>query len=166
MHVTDWIAIVALLIALGSLSLSLSYLWRDKYKLRCEGFLRTKITSTGGEQTSRIIVNVTNEGQRPISITRVYYEKKVTTIEPDAPPITEILSIYGGLPNEVHPVELAENQTRRFNSGKIQLQEMLELPPEFDVHVKDSRGRIHRCSVYNNARELAEMTELKELEGP
>ena len=97
-----------------------------------------------GSEPFFIDVDVTNIGRRPISIVEVFYEQDAK--EREYPIRTPI---HGGFVDISSPVELAENQTRRFRSKDISLKELLESTKVFTVGVIDSKGKLYKTSIEN-----------------
>jgi hypothetical protein len=145
-QVSNWIAIVSLLIAVA---ISLRGIIRDRYKLRCNGFL---LWST--ENLYQLGVTVTNDGQRPISITDItFMEDEDRAIVDEGVTFSPIRTpIHGGMPDDLRPVELAESQTHLFLSNKMPPSKIKKLPTTIDICVQDSRGKIHHVAVHNDAR--------------
>jgi hypothetical protein len=148
-QVSNWLAIASLLISLTSLAISLRGIFRDRYKLRCDGFL---LWST--ENLYQLGVTVTNDGRRPISITDVtFMEDEDRTVVGEGVTYGPIqIPIHGGMPDDVRPVELAESQTHLFLSKEMPPSEIKKLPTTIDICVRDSRGKIHHVAVHNDAR--------------
>lgn len=148
MHVSDWLAIAALVASLCSLGISARTFMRDRYRLRFDGFIL--VTTGNPEDSFQLGVTVTNEGRRPASITEIYFE---TDLAKDAYPIRT--PIHGGLPDTLQAIVLAENETHRFMSKPMNLSKMLQLARVINVCVKDSAGRLYRIPVYNDAYDWA-----------
>jgi hypothetical protein len=140
--VADYLSIFAFVVSLASLYLSVETRLRDRYKLRCNAFL---IYNVGEEETYQLSVTVTNEGRRPVSIVQIYYEEDESAEYPICSPI------HGGAPDDIHPIELAENQTKQFTSPVISKKKMLETTKQLYVCVVDSRGKTYRISIDNEA---------------
>ena len=55
------------------------------------------------------------------------------------------------------PVELAENQTKKFASGTLTREALLKKTKRIDVVVRDSRGRVYINTIGNDAYTGAEV---------
>lgn len=148
MQAFDWIASIALGISLLSLAVALNQHLRDRYKLRFTAFILTRTGDNG--ETYQIGVKATNDGRRPVSVADIYFE---WVLDDDGQRLRYQIrtSIHGGRPDEVHPVELMESQTRQFMSEEYSQQKMIQLSSVIDVYVRDSRGKTYHLPVDNDA---------------
>ena len=143
MKLTDWIAIAALFISLSSLAVSLRALLRDRYKLRLDGYML--LSSSQPLDVMDIVVTVTNEGRRPISIISVYYETNLNAPFPLRHPI------HGDKPDKLDPIPLEENEIHRFILRDMTYSEAIKLPPIIDICVEVSNGKVYHVKIENDA---------------
>lgn len=141
------IALAALIISLISFAFSVEARLRDRYRLKCSAYMAT--TYGPGQETYGISVVVTNVGRRPVSIVEVFYEDNDKERGVDGYAIRS--PIHGGIIDGGGPIELAENQTRRFRSGDLTRDNLLEKTRVIDVVVRDSQGKSYVQTIKNDA---------------
>lgn len=142
----DPLAVVALLISLGSLGLAVEGRWRDRYKLDCAASMST--TYGGDQETYTIEVDVTNRGRRPISVVAIDFADHQESISARYPIRSHI---YGGIGDKECPISLTENQTKRFSTSDLTRAELLRNTKNIDVLVRDSRGNVYTSTIDNDA---------------
>ena len=156
MQTSDWISGSALLVSL--LSFGQNYL-RDRYKkprifasIISGAFVSSQNDFAESKNIFQIEVNVTNEQRAPIFIASVSFSI------PARPIIYKGLEIPGSSTISTNeyasgklPLQLTENQTHRFLFAPITYKDIITMPRIIDILVSDSRGRIYRVPVENNA---------------
>lgn len=160
-QLSNLIALAALIISIISLVFSVEARLRDRYKLKCHAYMSTTFGPV--QETYDISVEVTNIGRRPISVTEIVYKDNEKDLENDRYPI--LTPIYGGIVDGGDPMELAENQTKRFCSGDLSREHLLKKTKNIDVIVRDSHGKSYVQTIENEAY-LMSCIESKQKEGP
>ncbi|MEP2320973.1 MAG: hypothetical protein ABJI18_09565 [Lentilitoribacter sp.] len=149
----DPFAIAALLISLVSLGFSIEGRLRDRYKLKC--FANMATTYGRGQETYEVEIEVTNVGRRSVSIVEIQFKDNEEDLGANLYAIWS--PIYGGVVHKKPPVELAENQTKKFASGTLTREALLKKTKRIDVVVRDSRGRVYINTIGNDAYPGAEV---------
>jgi hypothetical protein len=138
------LSLLAILISLGSLTVSVKNYRRDRYALHFTGYLLSTLGDRPDNHTYEICVRATNLGRRPVSIVDIYF-----STDPSKTTFPMVMPIHGHLAGDVVAIELRENDTKVFKSKPLPPKRMLELAPEIEIHIADSARNRYRIFIEN-----------------